>query len=74
MKAYNVVYGPNVGNDAFVVDVPLQNCDIRKGSILHDADGRHYTVKGLHADGSPNGTVSILLQGKPDRDKTVLYT
>lgn len=73
MKAYNVVYGPNVGNEAFVVDIPIQDCDIQKGSILKDADGKRYTVKGIHIDGSPTGTTSILLIGKPNRDKTVLY-
>lgn len=73
MKAYNVTYGPNVGRDAFVVDIPCRECNFKVGSILRDSEGKEFTVKGIFVDGSPNSAASVLLQGKPDRNKTVLY-
>lgn len=74
VKSYNVIYGPRIGKDAFVIAIPRNECDFQINSILHDEMGRVYKVVGMSADGRiEDGFASVMLTGSPDKAMTTLY-
>ena len=73
MKAINVIYGPEIADNAFIVMAPMTDCAVKIHDILRDDEGNEYPIIGADIKPSEDGNVSLMLMGKPKREKTVLY-